>query len=107
MRGRAGVLVGLLLVALVAPAVPAGAAVAPAERSSLATWAGSAAVPSGALASYPDRTHVDPYLGSFAAWGLADQARRTRDRVALESAWSHLRWYAAAQDVDGYVTDYA
>jgi hypothetical protein len=100
------VLVGLLLVALVAPAGPAGAAVAPAERTSLAAWAGSSALPSGALASYPDRARVVPYLGSFAAWGLADQARRSRDRGALETAWAHLRWYAAAQDGSGYVTDW-
>jgi hypothetical protein len=106
MRGRVGALVALLVVALAAPTAPARAAVAPTERASLATWAGSAALPSGALATYPDRTRVVPYLGSFAAWGLADQARRSRDRLALETAWAHLRWYAAAQDGSGYVTDW-
>jgi hypothetical protein len=72
-----------------------------------ATWARSAALSSGAIAVYVDRRRVEPYLGNFAAWGLAAQAERVRDLASLRVAWAHLGWYAAAEDSSGFVTDYA
>lgn len=108
MRRRGTLLTALSVCAvLVSTAAPATAAVGPAERAAEASFAASAGLPGGAIASYPDRTRVDPYLGGFAAWGMADQAGRTRDRGLLASTWSYLRWYAGAQDAQGYVTDYS
>ncbi len=107
MRRRGTLLtVAALCAALVATATSAAAAVAPAERGAETSFAVSTQLASGAVATYPDRARVVPYLGSFAAWGMADQAGRTRDRSLLASTWSYLAWYAAAQDANGYVTDY-
>ena len=108
MRPR-GTLLTVLAVcaALVATAGSAAAAVAPVDRAAEASFATAAGLPSGAIATYPDKTRVDPYQGSFAAWGMADQASRTRDRALLGRTWSYLTWYAGAQDATGYVTDYS
>jgi hypothetical protein len=96
------VALGLILGGPMSPALAFASAAAKAD----ATWARGAALPSGALAVYVDRTRVLPYLGNFAAWGLAVQAGRVRDVAALNAAWAHLGWYAAAQDSSGFVTDY-
>jgi hypothetical protein len=71
-----------------------------------ATWARGAALRSGAIAVYVDRRRVQPYVGNFAAWGLAVQGGRVRDVESLRVAWAHLVWYAAAEDSSGFVTDY-
>ena len=105
MRRASVVLVIALGLVLGGPMSPAFA-FAPAAASADATWARGAALPSGAIAVYVDRQRVLPYLGNFAAWGLAVQGGRTRDIVSLRAAWSHLAWYAAAQDAAGFVTDY-
>jgi hypothetical protein len=94
--------VGLVLGGPMSPAL----AFSTAAATSDATWARGAALPSGAIAVYVDRVRVLPYLGNFAAWGLAVQGGRSHDSAALRAAWSHLNWYAAAQDPAGFVTDY-
>ena len=105
MRRASVVLVIALGLVLGGPMSPAFA-FAPAAASADATWTRGAALPSGAIAVYVDRQRVLPYLGNFAAWGLAVQGGRTRDIVSLRAAWSHLAWYAAAEDASGFVTDY-
>jgi hypothetical protein len=100
------VMLALCLAMLVAGPTSAAVAISAAATTSDATWARGAALPSGALASYVDRTRVVPYLGNFAAWGLAVQGGRTRDKASLRTAWAHLVWYANAEDSSGFVTDY-
>jgi hypothetical protein len=78
----------------------------PAEAQSAADWIRSAQLPNGAIATFPDKQRVQPNMGNQAAQGLADHARRTGDTASLEAAWAHLRWYAAAEDANGVVTDY-
>jgi hypothetical protein len=104
---RNALLVSAVAVAVVVcgPVSPA-LAVTGAAAADDSTWARSAALPSGALAVYVDRQRVLPYLGNFAAWGLAVQSGRVRDTEALRAAWAHLGWYAGAQDASGFVTDY-
>jgi hypothetical protein len=99
------VLVIALGLVLGGPMSPAMALTSTAAKAD-ATWARGAALPSGALAVYVDRQRVVPYLGNYAAWGLAVQAGRVRDMAALNTAWAHLGWYASAQDASGFVTDY-
>jgi hypothetical protein len=104
--GSALLAVALALGLTVIGPLPGARAVAGAAITSDAAWARSAALPSGAIAVYVDRARVLPYLGNFAAWGLAVQGGRTHDSDSLGAAWAHLNWYAGAQDASGFVTDY-
>ena len=99
--------VGLAVGLLVAGPTSRAVAVSRDAATADAIWARGAAVGSGAIAVYVDRRQVQPYVGNFAAWGLAVHGGRVRDLASLRVAWAHLAWYAAAQDGSGFVTDYA
>ena len=71
-----------------------------------ADWILTAQLPDGALATHSDRTFVNPYLGGFAATGLAAATRATGNGAYAEAAWRFVEWYAAHMDARGYVTDY-
>jgi hypothetical protein len=90
------------------PAKPAGAA--PALNGSDvvvdAEWTASAQLADGAIATYVDKAQVWPYLGNFAAMGLARAAEVTGVARYADGAWRWLAWYQAHQDASGFVTDY-
>jgi hypothetical protein len=71
-----------------------------------ADWILSAQLPDGAIAHYPDKVRILPYLSSFAAVGLSRATAVTGDRRYVQAAWRWLRWYQEHQNADGFVTDY-
>ena len=71
-----------------------------------AGWILAAQFPNGAIASHTDRTFVNPYLGGYAAVGLATATRMSGDRTYAAAAWRWAQWYGSAMDANGYVTDY-
>jgi hypothetical protein len=105
MRVARGVAMASLMTVLATVAsVPAAAAGS--DPRSEADWILSAQLPNGAIASHADRTFVSPYLAAYAAVGLSDATRMTRDPRYAEAAWRSLEWYASVMDPNGYVTDY-
>jgi len=88
--------------------ISAAAAAAIAQQ---AAWIRSAQLADGALAPDPPApwsTSVDilPYLGNYAAMGLARAALETGDPADGAAAWRWLQWYAAnEQPGTGYVED--
>lgn len=94
----------MIVVAVLLGTLPAGAAVG--DPRDEADWILTAQLPDGALATHSDRTFVNPYLGGFAATGLAAATRATGNAVYAEAAWRFVEWYAAHMDTRGYVTDY-
>ena len=78
--------VAIGLVAMVsAPAARA----APGEPRDEADWMLAAQLPDGSIASHADRTFVNPYLGGFAAAGLAAATRATGNPAYADAAWRH------------------
>ena len=71
-----------------------------------ANWLLQGQLPDGAIAWYVDKGHVSPYLANYAAIGLAEAAKQTGSTAYSDAAWSWLRWYAAHEDENGFVTDY-
>lgn len=86
-----------LTVTLAALAAPAGADTSAGDLVADSAWVQTATVPSGAITLQTDRLAVWPYVGNYAAIGLADQAARTGDSRALAAAWAQVDWYAAAE----------
>jgi hypothetical protein len=84
---------------------PAQAAVVDDIRGD-ANWILSAAMGDGAIANYPDKQAIWPYLANFAAMGLARATVVTKDRSYVEAAWRWLAWYQGHMDTQGFVTDY-
>lgn len=78
-----------------------GAAAVPAEVAFIE----SAQLPDGAITTYPGSGRVDPYLGAYAAQGLAEAAAVTGDPADSAAAWRWLAWYAAAEGPGGITTD--
>ena len=88
-------------------AAPAGAADPRATQvASDATWIRQGQLPDGAIAWYVDRQRINPYLGNYAAIGLAEAYRVTRTTADLTAASAWLSWYAAHENASGFVTDY-
>ena len=105
MRVARGVAMASLMTVLATVAsVPAAAAGS--DPRSEGDWILSAQLANGAVASHADRTFVSPYLAAYAAVGLSDATRMTRDPRYAEAAWRSLEWYASVMDPNGYVTDY-
>jgi hypothetical protein len=76
-----------------------------------ADWILSAQLESnGALAAYPDRPKlllILPYVGNYAAMGLARAAAVTGNTTYSARCWAYLNWYGQQMDpTTGYVTDY-
>jgi hypothetical protein len=94
----------MTVVAALLGTLPAGAA--PGDPREEAAWILAAQLPDGALATHSDRTFVNPYLGAFAATGLAAATRATGNGAYADAAWRFVEWYAAHMDARGYVTDY-
>lgn len=102
--------VAALLAVMAVPlaAVPAPAA-AEAGTQAIVTGADrllQSVMADGAIAQYTDRTKIRPYLGHFAAIGLAEAYRTTRDPRYIEPVWRWLSWYQDHMDGAGYVTDF-
>jgi hypothetical protein len=95
-----------LIVALIAVAMPAEATTSSSDLAADTAWLQTTMVPLGAVTLQTDRQAVWPYVGNYAAIGLAAQAARSGDPQALSAAWRQVDWYAAAEGPDGVVTDY-
>lgn len=96
------------VVALVVPSTTAGAA-RPASTASAradAAWILAAQLPSGALATYRDRTFIDPYLANLSSIGLSRAYAVTRDPGTIAAVWRWLGWYSGHMDTLGVVHNY-
>lgn len=71
-----------------------------------ASWIREAQRPDGAIEPEPDVGEILPYLGNYAALGLARAASELHDQADRDAAWRWLSWYQAHQDKAGFVTDY-
>lgn len=71
-----------------------------------ANWLIDAQLPDGAITQYVDRSRIAPYLGNYAAMGLATATRATGDKTFADASWNWLHWYADHEDGQGFVTDY-
>lgn len=71
-----------------------------------ADWILSAQLADGAIAHYPDKVRVLPYLSSFAGLGLVRASAITGEPRYVQAAWRWLRWYQGHQTAEGFVTDY-
>lgn len=100
----AGVVALAALVALTG--TPASAAPTGRRLGAEARWILSAQLPDGAITQFPDRSRIDPYLGNYAALGLAQAFRHDGATAELTAAWAWLAWYQRHMDSHGYVTDY-
>jgi hypothetical protein len=96
--------VALLVTTMVVPASAADPRTT--QVASDAAWIRLGQLPDGAIAWYVDRQRINPYLGNYAAIGLAEAYRVTHTNADLTAATSWLSWYAAHEDGSGFVTDY-
>lgn len=71
-----------------------------------ADWILSAQLADGAIAHYPDKVRILPYLSHFAALGLVRASAVTGEPRYVQGAWRWLRWYQDHQTTQGFVTDY-
>ena len=53
-----------------------------------------------------DNHNWSAFLAAYAAVGLSDATRMTRDPRYAEAAWRSLEWYTSVMNANGYVTDY-
>lgn len=91
------------------PAIPAAGAAGTASTPEIraeADWVTEAILADGAIAHYPDRVKVRPYLSHFAAIGLVHASQVAGEPRYLDAAWRWLTWYQGHMDSAGYVTDY-
>ena len=100
----AGTAVSLLTTTMVAPASAADSRTT--QVASDAAWIRQGQLPDGAIAWYVDRQRINPYLGNYAAIGLAEAHKVTRTAADLTAASAWLTWYAAHENAQGFVTDY-
>jgi hypothetical protein len=100
-RVRAGAIAVLAILALLM-----GASTPAAGVRSDAEWVLSSQLADGAIATGVGRTAVWPYLGNYAAIGLAGAAQLTGHSAYGAAAWRWLAWYQAHEDAQGFVTDY-
>jgi len=80
---------------------PAALAAVPGEASFIE----SAQIADGAITEYPGSSVVNPYLGAYAAVGLARASMLTGDPTPAADAWRWLDWYQGAEGSGGIVTD--
>jgi hypothetical protein len=71
-----------------------------------ASFIQSLQLPDGAILADTARVLVDPYLGGYAAMGLARATRYTGDPQFLRSALRWLTWYQSHMDQAGVVHNY-
>jgi hypothetical protein len=96
-----------VLVLLMGITLLIGTTTPPAGVRSNAKWILQAQLADGAITTTVGRTAVLPYLGNYAAIGLAGAAQLTGDSRYASAAWKWLAWYQSHQDAQGFVTDYA
>ncbi|MDX6207482.1 MAG: hypothetical protein QOF39_3539 [Frankiales bacterium] len=101
----AAAMVALTAVAGAGPALAAGSTVR-SQVADDAAWLRQGQLPDGAIAWYVDKQRINPYLGNYAAIGLAEAHKVTGSAADLTAATAWLRWYAAHEDASGFVTDY-
>jgi hypothetical protein len=65
----------------------------------------SAQLPNGAIETYPNSSLVSPYIGDYAAMGLARATQLTGDPSYLAAAWRWIAWYQGAEGPGGVVDD--
>ena len=70
-----------------------------------ASFVMSAQLPDGAITSYPGNGKVNPYIGNYAAMGLAASARITGSSLASAAAWKWLTWYQSSENPQGFVSN--
>lgn len=63
----------------------------------------SAQLPNGAIETYPNSNLVSPYIGNYAAMGLARATQLTGDPSYLAAAWHWIAWYQGAEGPGGVV----
>jgi hypothetical protein len=106
-RSRTIALVATVIVASALLMAPAAARAAPVDEARAdAEWILQAQLPDGAIANQLDQRVIWPYLGNFAAVGLARAAQLAADPRYSDAAWRWLGWYQAHQDASGFVSDY-
>ena len=73
-----------------------------------ANWIMQAVLPGGAIQLYPGNAphDIEPYFANYAAMGLARAGVLTGNASYTNAAWNWLRWYAAHEGTNGFVTDY-
>jgi hypothetical protein len=71
-----------------------------------ADWIKSMQMSDGAIPVQADQSMIWPYLGSYAAWGLARAAKVTGLNGYANASFNWLSWYAAHQDAQGFVQDF-
>src|SRR5690348_5071727 len=101
------------IAAIAAPAASAAAAtgirassVVQSNIADDADWLLHGQLPYGAIAWYIVKGHLSPYIGNYAAIGLAEARKQTGVTAYSDAAWAWLSWYAAHQGANGFVTDY-
>ena len=72
------------------------------DPSQYATWIQSIQQPNGAITLHTNGERIEPYVGNWAAWGLA----RSDDPAALDAAWEWLEWFRDHQYPDGAVHEH-
>lgn len=60
----------------------------------------------GAIASYPDKQHIRPYMANLAALGLVRATEVTGDTKYINAVWDYASWYANHLDGSNYMHDY-
>jgi hypothetical protein len=95
-----------LAVGVLEPSASAASSSVRTQVSADATWIRQGQLPDGAISWYVDRQRISPYLGNYAAIGLAEAHKLTGSAADLTAATAWLRWYAAHEDASGFVTDY-
>ena len=105
---RAWAAFGMVALTVVTSAQPAlaGTSSLRSQVADDAAWLRQGQLPDGAIAWYVDRQRINPYLGNYAAIGLAEAAKVTGTAADLTAAIAWLRWYADHEDSSGFVTDY-
>jgi hypothetical protein len=95
-----------LAVGIVQPSASAAGSSLRTQVSADASWIRQGQLADGAIAWYVDRQRISPYLGNYAAIGLAEAHKVTGSAADLTAATAWLHWYAAHEDASGFVTDY-
>jgi hypothetical protein len=106
---RSWAAVAMATTVAVAALQPSAAAAGSSVRTQVAAdaaWIQQGQLSDGAIAWYVDRQHISPYLGNYAAIGLAEAHKVTGAAAYLTAATAWLRWYAAHEDASGFVTDH-
>ncbi len=102
-RLAAGVLVPLLLFVGASPASAAQVAAVTSDADFIV----ASQLPSGALKLFPSAVRIEPYVSNYAAAALVRASKVTQKRSYADVAYRWLSWYAAHQQTNGIVDEFA